>query len=192
MAKTKTDARTLIAGARRRESTLPLCLAGDLAAEHEELEAELEAVMRPGAWTAGSLADTNPTIALSERIVAVEAQMAEHTTTLRFRALKRSDWEALIAAHPGREGKEERWNWSTFAPAIVSACLVDPVMTVAEVDELFDVVNEGQRDALFGAAFQVNQEATTVPFSERASVVTRWRAQNSTSLATGESLEASS
>jgi hypothetical protein len=64
-------------------------------------------------------------------------------------------------------------------------------MTVAEVEELFDLLNEGQRDEMFGAAFNVNQEATSVPFSAGVSVVNRWRERRSKQPEPGASPEAS-
>ena len=68
---------------------------------------------------------------------------------------------------------------------------LDILPAASGVPELVEM-DQNQRDALFGAAFQVNQEATTVPFSERASAVTRWREQNSPSPEPTEPLAASS
>lgn len=182
-----TDVRALIASARRRESNFRLCLSGDLVAEHQALEAELDALMKQGGWTAAADDDENPTVVIAEKIRDVEARMAEHTVDLRLRALKRVEWEELLEAHPAREGRDEPWNLSALLPALLAACLCDPEMTVAQVDDLLDVINEGQRQALGAAAFEVNQEATTVPFSERASAVTRWREQSRKSHAPTES-----
>ena len=182
MAKPKNDVRALIAGAKRREVSFSLCLAGDLVAEHQALEAELDALMNQGGWTAAPDDDANPAVVLAAQILDVQKRMAEHTVDLRLRALKRAEWDGLLDAHPAREGRDEAWNLSSLLPAIIAACLCDPEMTEAQVDDLLDVINDGQRQALGAAAFEVNQEATTVPFSERASAVTRWREQSRKSL----------
>ena len=52
---------------------------------------------------------------------------------------------------------------------MISACAVDPVMTAEQVEALFDVLNHAQRDALWQGAFDVNTEASGVPFSLAAS-----------------------
>lgn len=183
------EARTLIDSARRRESTYRLCLRGDLLAEHERLERDLEAATQGGA-TAATLSTV--AVDLAARIRAVEADIAENTATLTFRALPRREWDQLLDSHPARDGKQEAFDVSTLPVALVAASLADPTMTVGEVEELFDVVNEGQRDGIFAAAWAVNTEATAIPFSERASVVTRWRERSSMPRGLGESPEASS
>lgn len=188
-----TDAKTILKNARRRETTYRLCIAGDLLAEHEAAEAELTRLQGEGGWTSTSLADESPIFPLAEKIAALQAEMLEQTVTLRFRALRRHDWEALKSAHPAREDKDEPFNVDSLAPALVAACMYDPDLSPSEFDDLWDdALNDAQRDEVFGAAWSANTEATSVPFSERASVVTRWREQNSTSPAPTESPEASS
>lgn len=175
-----TTAKDLLATARLRESTLRLVTRGDLLAEHEEAVADLERL------TKAAVSVTDETAAAAELVQSLEADIEASTVTLRFRALSRSAYQALLTEHPGREGEDEVWNWQTFVPALIAACLIDPVMTVDEVVELLDLITEGQRDELFSAAYDVNQSVTRVPFSERASVVTRWREQSATPPEPGE------
>ncbi|MFD0429427.1 hypothetical protein ACFQ60_22385 [Streptomyces zhihengii] len=42
-------------------------------------------------------------------------------------------------------------------------------MTPEQLDELFEVLNEGQRSEMFDCAYAVNTEATSIPFSVTAS-----------------------
>ncbi len=185
-----TDSKALIKSARRREATYRLCVRGDLAAEHQALEEQLAVETGKGGWTATSLADANPLVEMAERIAAIEAEMAESTATLRLRALRRHDWDTLLAEH---KKDDDTQDIAALAPALVRMCIIDPEFTASEFDDLWDdVLNEGQRDELFSIAFAVNTEATTVPFSERASVVTRWRAERSKQPEPGASPEASS
>jgi hypothetical protein len=180
-----TDAKALIRGARLREATYRVCLRGDLVGEHAALDAELTAL------TAVPLTDPDAVTDLAARIQALEAEMADATLTLRFRALKRHEWADLIDAHPGRK-PDERFDFSTFVPALLAACLVDPVLDGDDIDALLDAVNEAQRDEMFGVAWAVNNEDASVPFSVRASVVTRARERSSKQPEPGESPEASS
>jgi hypothetical protein len=184
------DAKTLISSAKRRESTCRVCLAGDLAGEHEALEAQLEDLTKDGGWTAKSLADANPVTPLVERIEALQAEMQASTVTLKFRALRRHDLDTLLKEH--EKADQSGYDIEALAIPLVSRSLLDPEMTEAEVGDLFEVLNVGQRDEMFGTAWSVNMEATSVPFSERASVVTRWREQNSKSPEATASPEASS
>lgn len=187
-----TSNRDILLNAKRREATYRLCVRGDLAAEHQALEEQLAEQTGKGGWTATSLAETNPLVEMADRIAAIEAEMSEATVTLRLRALRRHEWETLLAEH--RKGDSDSdLDVAAFASPLVRACLVDPELSASEFDDLWDdVLNDGQRDELFGVAFAVNTEATTVPFSERASAVTRWRDERSRRPEPGASPAASS
>lgn len=184
-----TTAKDVLSKAKRKESTLRLYLDGPAEAEFHTLDAELTRRTTAEDWQtddpfteAGELAD---------RITAAATRMEESAVLFRFRSLGRLEWDALLDAHPGRTDAE-RFNMATFPVALTAASLADPEMTEAEVEELFDLLNEGQRDEMFGAAFTVNQESTSVPFSAGVSVVNRWRERRSRLQEPGESPEASS
>ena len=181
-----TTARDLIESARLREKALSLPLRGDLLADHELADAELERLAK------APTKDEAAILAATDRVADLEQQIAESTAVLRFRALPRGGFQTLLAAHPARADRDENWNWDTFVPALISASLVDPAMTEDEVVEFLDVIAEGQRDEVFDAAYEVNQAGTRVPFSERASAVIRWREQRSAQPESGESPPASS
>jgi hypothetical protein len=166
---TKT-AREILNTARTRETVVRLCLRGDLVAEFEAAEARLADLTMGAGWGNGD----DETQALAERLTELRAEMLEDTVEFRFKALRRKAWDDLETQHASPEGGT---NMNTFAPALILASLVDPVMTEAELDELYDLINDGQRGALFAAAWNVNTEATEVPFSDRASAVMRARAQ---------------
>jgi hypothetical protein len=116
--------------------------------------------------------------AVAEAIEDVEARMVEHTIPFRLRALGPKDWSDLIAAHPPRPDTDEQtfgervFNTETYPPALIAACCFDPAMTVDQVRELFEVLNEGQRNALFNGAWRANM-GIDVPFSPAASAMLR-------------------
>lgn len=166
---TKT-AREILATARTRETVVRLCLRGDLVAEFEAAEARLADLTMGVGWGDGD-AETQ---ALAERLTELRAEMLEDTVEFRFRALRRKAWDDLEREHARPEGG---LNLDTMAPALIAASLVDPEMSATDLDELYDVINDGQRGALFTAAWNVNTEATEVPFSDRASAVMRAREQ---------------
>ncbi|GFH34288.1 hypothetical protein [Streptomyces pacificus] len=157
----------ILAKARAREHTVRICLAGDVAAEVDRLEAELAGLSQ---WQQESLADKNPGLELAEKIKAARERMKEAEVDFTFRALGAKAWSDLVAEHPGKDS-DESWDAESLAPALVAACAVDPEMTPAEVDELFEALNFGQRQQLIDAAWQVNGEATTIPFALHASAI---------------------
>lgn len=165
------DFRDLLAGAKLPERTVVLCFRADLQAEHDRLEVELARALKEGV---SSLGDSGKAKGISARIREVEAEMEEHSASFTFRALPRSKWVPLLAAHPPRDDKPERlFNADDFPAACVVASCVEPSLTAADVEQLFEVTSQGQRDTLFRAAWDVNTESADVPFSVRASALTQ-------------------
>ncbi|MFJ3201020.1 hypothetical protein [Streptomyces sp. NPDC086989] len=160
------DISEILKKARRRQKSVFLCLAGDELAELERLEKELAGL--GDAWAPGSLAETDPRKKLAEKVAAAREAVRASETEFRFEALGDRAWSDLIAAHPPKE-KGNAFDPETFAPALIAACAIDPVMSVDQVKELFDVLNHAQRDVLWQGAFDVNTEATGIPFSLTAS-----------------------
>lgn len=172
-----TSIRDIIDSAKLREHTIRICFDGDLVRQHEELSIRLDDTIKSES-VATSIADVDPAKSLAEEVRLLESTMREKAQLFKFRALRRRAYERIWAEHPGRPDKDEKWNVETFPPALIAACAIDPVMTVTEIEDLFDVINETQRDELFAAAFYVNQGSTDIPFSERASFVIRSRGAN--------------
>ncbi|MFE1358859.1 hypothetical protein [Streptomyces harbinensis] len=159
------DIGDILARVRPREHSVTICLAGDKAAEVERLEAELG---RHAGWRPDSMAATDPRREIAERIQALREEMQESEVTLTFRALGARAWSDLVAQHPStREG--EAWDPEALAPALVAASAAEPEMTPEQVAELFEALNHGQREQIIGAAWAVNGEPTSVPFSLLAS-----------------------
>jgi hypothetical protein len=156
------DISSLLEQASPRETTVRVCLAGDVAGELEALEQELGEL---GEWQPTSLGEANPAYELQERIEAVRQRVREASVEFKFRALGHRGYSNLIAAHPAPEGSREPYDAGTFLPAVLAACCVEPSLTPAQVDRLLDVVNDGTARALFGAALAVNEEPSPIPFS---------------------------
>lgn len=151
----------VIASARLRETEVQLCLDGQLTAEADRLQAQLDA-MRPRLAT-GSLADVDPRVAIERELEEVHALMRDNLTTFRFRALGRKAWSDIKAKHPPRDDNE-LWNPDTFAPALVAACAIEPEMALEDAEALFEVINASQVGDLWAAAYGANVGETKVPF----------------------------
>jgi hypothetical protein len=94
--------KTMLAEAKLPESTVMICLRGDLAADHEAAERELEEAAKRGS---DSLAGTG-TGEIADRIEALEAEMREHSYEFRLRALPAAQFRAFKAEHPSRIDEE--------------------------------------------------------------------------------------
>ncbi|MEV5138425.1 hypothetical protein AB0K71_05705 [Streptomyces syringium] len=162
------DISEILKRAKPRERSVFLCLAGDEAAEVERLERQLAELS--DTWAPASLGATNPGEKLAKQIKAARERMRKGEVEFKLRALGDKTWSDLVAAHPSKN-KNEAWDPQTFPKALLSQCCVDPVMTADQVTELFEVLNEGQRNELMQAAYDVNAEATSVPFSVSASAI---------------------
>lgn len=160
------DIKDVLAKAKRREHTVSICLAGDVAAEVERLEVKLADTSE---WQPQSMADRHPGVEIAERITEARERMKESEVAFTFRALGAKAWSDLVAAHPGKN-EGEPWDVETLAPALVSASAVDPEMSPDDVDELFEQLNFAQRQQLIDAAWHVNGDAS-IPFSLRASAI---------------------
>lgn len=173
------DPQELIRNARLPERTVQLCLRGDLAAEHEALEARLAAARQQNS---GSLAGNPEASRLAADIRALEELMAESTVEFRLRALPRRKWAALVVKHPARTDDAGRVldsdrlgvNVDAFMEAALHQCIVEPVLTE---EEWAGFVDEGMTDAqyeqLTDAVWALNRREVDVPFSLAASTILR-------------------
>ncbi len=163
-----------LAAARLPERTVEICLRGDLAADHEAAERELEQAQRA---PADSLAGTG-TGAIADRIEAIETQMREHTYPFRLRALARPAWRSLLATHPPRRDEAGKildedsgieLNVDTFYTDLIRRCLIDPELDDDDWARLMDTLTDRQYGDLASAAWLLNRGEVDVPFSHAAS-----------------------
>jgi hypothetical protein len=169
------DFATLLAAAKLPEKTVPVCLRGDLAAEHEAAERDLkQAERRNGDSLAGSGVGD-----LVDRIEELESQMAENQYLFRFRAMPRPEFRAIVAAHPPRRDPgtndivdADRFllvNAETFFDALIRRCLVDPQLTDDEWVRTVSTLTDHQYNELGSAAWDLNRAEVDIPFSLAAS-----------------------
>jgi len=162
--------KTLLAGLRRAERTVPLCMAGDLLARLQDLQRQLDEATQERKANA-SLASGSRTREIADEIEAVRVEMAAHTIVFRLRALRGAAFRDLQLAHPPREdvARDVRagFNELTFADALIRACVVDPVLDAEDWAQL-DELSDAQWQVLAGAAYAVNAADVDIPFSRSA------------------------
>lgn len=88
---------------------------------------------------------------------AALALARDESVELHFRAIGRLAFDDLLSKHKPEPGDPANAQWAkTFLPSLVSATLVDPVLSEAEAQELMDSWNIGEAMELFNAAYMVN------------------------------------
>jgi hypothetical protein len=164
-----------------RREIVRLSLRGDLAALHEQLEAELQGLV----GRSDSLA-ADPRIAdVAARIEDLEAEMRASEAEFTFRGIGRKAWTDLIGQHPPTDeqrkllGRGIDHNPETFPAAAIAASLVEPAATPEQVARLEEALTVGQWDRLWRAALEVNVGADLPGESLAASAVLRRLRQSS-------------
>jgi hypothetical protein len=185
------DIEALIRASRRAERTVPICLRGDLVAEFEDLERQLEDDVNRATPLDKRLGQTPPGHATAEKMLALREQMGASTVVFRLRALAPSRWAELRAEHPPRKAEDGSEldadslgiNIETFFKPLVRESVVYPVLTdtawsmlLGEEDDDPDDPDAGTRglsnrqfEDLSGAAWVLNRAEVSIPFSRAAS-----------------------
>lgn len=169
--KTKPDLAALLAAARLPERTVDLCLRGDLQAEWENLQRNLEEAKRVPDMR--SLGDPPPGAELEDAIHALEVTMAASVLTLTLRALNRKAFQDLALKHPPRpddqRDKMYGLNFESFNADLIRACCVDPELDDDQWAHLIEVITPGQYRLLGDTCEVLNHSPVDVPFSSNAS-----------------------
>lgn len=117
----------------------------------------------------------------------------------RLTELPRKAYRALVDAHPADDASKARgitrWNEDKFAPALIAAACEQPVLTTIPRDEFLDLLKPGVDAAklhehigpaaelwdewatsiaylLFGAAYELQEGSSKIPFTVRSSAET--------------------
>lgn len=164
---------------------------GDLLGEVTRLSNDYEATRLAGVDEDGpaNLPGESKRQEIYERLQELTAQIEESVVTFELQALSSTAYRKLQEAHPPA-GEGLPFNPDTFPQALISACSLDPKMTVEEVEQLFDLIHEGEFKKLWDTAIAVNVAEVTAPKFVRRSVAEVLSGTSSTIAPVEESLEA--
>jgi hypothetical protein len=98
--------------------------------------------------------------AAQQALEAAQAAFDDVAIVLRFQALERPVWEALKKKHQPTEDQAEegyQFNVDTLAPELIAAASLDGI-TEDDAREYLDTWGNGEANALFNAAFNVQGE----------------------------------
>lgn len=115
---------------------------------------------------------------LEHAVADARDRVAATSRTYTFHSLGRKRWQALIADHPAQDADHEKvkaqgqgtkalFHMDTFVPALIQTACVDPVLTDADIDGMFDdeqggAWNDAELDQLFMAAYAANTQRRVV------------------------------
>lgn len=104
-----------------------------------------------------------------------QKELRENSVRFVFRGIGRKRYEKIINANPPTEKQIEdvkkedpnaelAWNPETFVPALVAEALVEPELTVEQINEMFDSEdwNPAELSALYMAAYEANNNRRVV------------------------------
>jgi hypothetical protein len=165
--------KAMLAEAKLPERTVEICLRGDLIAEHQQAERDLERAKKAG----GNSLAGDGSGEIAERIQALEAEMQESIYPFRLRGLPGPDFRAFKAEHPiriedGEANKQDAvfgFNVETGFQPLTRMCLVDPEPDDETWAQMLAKLTENQFEELAACAWILNRGDVDVPFSSAAS-----------------------
>jgi hypothetical protein len=91
--------------------------------------------------------------------------------TLKYQAIGMREYDRLVAKHPPKPDQRAEgssFDIDTFAPALISACALDPEITGEEARSIWNSEDWSRGDVmvLFRNAVELNNRGLDVPFSE--------------------------
>ncbi|GAA2696541.1 hypothetical protein [Actinoplanes palleronii] len=165
-----------LAGAKGARRSVPICLRGDLQAQFEHLQRELEDAERAQLHGSG-MEEAPAAVELSQQIQELREQMREATYDFVVQALPAPDFRALKAKYPPRTDDagdiidQDRFldaNVDDLLLPLFRASLVDPVLDDAAWAKTDAALSDGQYQQLLSAALGVNKGEVNIPFSPAA------------------------
>lgn len=125
----------------------------DLLAEVTRLAAEYEAIPT-GVDAMNSRRDQ-----LRVELERLSGEVRDSEFEFEFEALSKGEYDRIVAACPPLPAQAKdgfAWNPDTFPEMLISACAVDPVITVAQARELTEKLTDSQFRKLWSTAIAVN------------------------------------
>lgn len=166
------DIEQIIASARRPETTVPLCMRGDLQAVWEQLDRDFDTADKEITDEVTSGGSPLLAVKIAKQMSEIEREMRDSTAVFVMRGISRAQWKKIVEENPPIEGVDEEGaevNEEGFVTAMIAQCCVDPEMTPEQAGRLRDQVTDGQWQALANAAWGLNKTMTEIPYSLAAS-----------------------
>jgi len=125
----------------------------------------------PSAPVASGVATADQLLGKKARTGDIPVVLADGTqVVIKVKAIGQADYDAMLAAHPPTAAQKKddgTFDIDTFGPALVSACAVDPKLSVAQATAIWTSPDwsRGELTHLFTGVIAVNNARLDVPFS---------------------------
>jgi hypothetical protein len=162
----KKNVKQLLAEAQRAVRTVDICTRADLVDEYEILESRI-AKKKEAAGDSLAGADT---AAMEARLAALKEEMADASITFKIRALPDREFTKLVAEYPARKGNKPDevlgMNIDDVVEQLIRRGTEEPEMDGGDWEKLLgEVLNKATYEQLTNAAWSVNRQDVSVPFS---------------------------
>lgn len=151
----KLSIQDILGMASRQRQTAIVVLDGAAEDERQILEEEIKNL---------PVEEMEKAVALSERVLELEQRIADTTVKFVFESMPRGAWQALSGKHPPTSDQRKAGlpvNEETFMVEAISACCIDPVMTVDETKQLYQQLGNSQWALLCRAVLSANEDSTS-------------------------------
>lgn len=107
------------------------------------------------------------------RTKLVHMNLGDERYSIRVKALGAKAYDELLAKHPPTKAQKAEggvYNMDTFAPALLTECMIEPEISKEEATELWTSPDwsRGELLDLFFSCVEVNNKGLDVPFTESA------------------------
>lgn len=170
MTETPPNIREVIRRAKLPIVSIPVCLAGDLIADINELYARS---VEPRLL--GLMPESQRKRAVSQnkgvykQIEDLRKQMSDATVELRLQARSKDRWRELVEKYPPRKNNkadaEAGVNVERFVDTVLRESFVNDGLEDADICDLFKVLPAGEFERLTGAMWALNRGAVVIPKS---------------------------
>lgn len=183
----------VMGGYQAPRTSTSITLRSDLFAEIDRVGAELNRLDAEAVRNDSLNGGGEGRAELHARLVALTEEMRASKVEFIFEgvssaALRRIEAEAYPTPNQKKEGL--RFNPDTFFPRFIAASCVQPALTVEQVEQLLEVITEGQLDKLLTAANAATKGTDEIP--KVLPLSTAQHAMSSATPSSEESPEASS
>lgn len=170
------DPKSIIAAARLPERTVSICVRGDLVADIEALEAEAAQVNADRVTNGRMSTKASARIKeIASLIAAKQAEMNDHTLSLRVRALKPAEWREIVKRHPAPKDSGMIVDLLPLMGEAIPASTVEPELDADDWATLNDTLPNAEMGKLIDAVWELNTQGVDVPKSRIVSAVTQRR-----------------
>lgn len=154
----------LIASAAPRTEEVRVCARGDLVDQHARLVVEMSTWM--DSEGDGALAMGSNVRDVHARLAAIEAEIEASTVVVRIQAVPAYKWANLLMKNPPTREQREAGcdnNPDKFPIAVVSACAIEPTISIDQAQKLRDTLSTPEWNNLWLGCLLLNTQEAPSP-----------------------------